>query len=285
MKRRSAMAAALLAMLLAVGIILYPPVSTAYNEAHRSQIRLQHQQEVEQLPDGRIAEMRQKAQWYNQSLSPISDTTYTPQMLEEAAETYKHQLDLVGDGIMGYVEVPKIGAYLPIYHGTGDATLELGVGHLLGSALPIGGEGNHTVLTAHSGKASQKLFSDLPQLETGDRFYLHVLDESLAYEVDAIHQVLPHETQYLAPERQQDYCTLVTCTPFGVNTHRLLVRGSRVPWEQTAEAEPVEPTTEAVASIWEQEYRKGIGYGLLLALTVPGIWCIRCLWRRSRGKA
>ena len=144
-----------------------------------------------------------------------------------ASEDYKNQLNIAGTGIMGYVNIPSIHVHLPIYHGSETRTLERGIGHLLGSSLPVGGETTHSILTAHSGMASQKMFSDLPQLRIGDVFYLEVLGETLAYQVDQIKTVLPHDVTYLGIEENRDLCTLVTCTPFGVNTHRLLVRGSR----------------------------------------------------------
>ena len=157
--------------------------------------------------------------------------------------------------------------------------LELGLGHLLGTSLPIGGSSSHSVLTGHSGLASQRLLSDLDQLEPGDVFYIEVLDKTLAYEVDQVKTVLPHETEDLQIIPGQDYCTLVTCTPFGVNTHRLLVRGTRIPYEGASPDAETTPT-EHVTSTWEQEYRNGILMGLgivgLLAIITVIIWRI---WR------
>ena len=160
---------------------------------------------------------------------------------------------------MGYVHIPKLGVSLPIYHGTEEETLDRGIGHLIGSSLPIGGGSTHAILTGHSGLASQKMFSDLDKLEIGDTFYLEVLNEVLAYEVDQINTVLPHDTTYLGLEDGKDLCTLVTCTPFGVNTHRLLIRGHRIAYTPEDEESPtIEPaeTSEPVDSTWEQEYEK-----------------------------
>ena len=140
---------------------------------------------------------------------------------------------------MGYIEIPMIQVNLPIYHGTDSKTLDIGVGHLLGSSLPVGGKGTHTVLTGHSGMATQKMFSDLDKLKLGDVFYLQVLDETLAYQVDAIHTVLPYDTSFLGISEGEDYCTLVTCTPFGISTHRLLVRGTRIPLYNRVSSENV----------------------------------------------
>ena len=164
--------------------------------------------------------------------------------------------------MMGYVEIPKISVNLPIYHGTGSDSLDRGVGHLLGSSLPVGGESTHTVLTAHSGMANQKLFSDLDKLKKGDVFYLRVLDENLAYQVDDINTVLPHDSSLLEIAEGEDYCTLVTCTPFGVNTHRLLVRGTRIPYEEAEEIVEEQIQTEDLpTSTWVEQYVLGLFYG------------------------
>ncbi len=173
---------------------------------------------------------------------------------------------------MGYVNIPVLSVNLPIYHGTDADTLELGIGHLLGSSLPIGGESTHTVLTAHSGMASQKMFSDLNQLKKGDVFYLEVLDETLAYQVEEIHTVLPTNTDDLGITAGEDRCTLVTCTPFGVNTHRLLVQGTRIPYEESEAIATEQMQSKEVRSTWEEEYLNGIITGIsvviLLAILV-----------------
>ena len=170
---------------------------------------------------------------------------------------------------MGYVEIPKISVKLPIYHGTGSDALDRGTGHLLGSSLPVGGEGTHTIITGHSGMASQKMFTDLEQLQEGDVFYLRVLDEVLAYEVKAVHTVLPHDTTYLGIVPGQDLCTLVTCTPTGVNTHRLLVQGSRIPFVPAEETEiSAVSHEENTVSHWEEQYWLGIRLGLAAMVSV-----------------
>lgn len=172
---------------------------------------------------------------------------------------------------MGYVEIPKIDVNLPVYHGTSEEVLEKGVGHLIGSSLPIGGEGFHSVLTGHSGLAGARLFSDLDQLALGDCFYLHVLGETLAYEVTEINTVLPYETDLLLAESEEDLCTLVTCTPYGVNSHRLLVRGSRVPYEKAVEVETEKPQ-ESVRSTWKENYLQGLALGGGSALAAVLLW-------------
>ncbi len=180
---------------------------------------------------------------------------------------------------LSLLEIPGISVTLPIYHGTDADTLEIGIGHLLGSSLPVGGESTHAILTAHSGMASQKMFSDLDLMKIDDVFYLDVLNERLAYQVDAIFTVLPHETEQLQIVTGKDYCTLVTCTPFGVNTHRLLVRGTRIPYEEAEEILEQQPIIEEPTSTWEEKYMDGIITGicivLILALLAGVVWYIR----------
>ena len=233
------------------------------------------------MPDTAVPEARAKAQAYNEELwsSIVQYGNYSKDFVTSAVEEYAQLLDLTGTGTMGYVHIPKLGVSLPIYHGTEEETLERGVGHLIGSSLPIGGSSTHTILTGHSGLASQKMFSDLDKLEIGDTFYLEALNEVLAYEVDQINTVLPHDTTYLGLEENKDLCTLVTCTPFGVNTHRLLVRGHRISYTPVNTDNPtieLAETNEAVDSTWEQEYEKGvylaIGIVALIFLILFIIW-------------
>lgn len=258
--------------LVALGITLYPIISTWYNARHQSQLHSQYQEQMQHVDTDRLQKEREKAIAYNQSITPGSQQVdhFTQESLNNASEDYKNLLNLSGNGIMGYVQVPSVGITLPIFHGTNDATLERGVGHLLGSSLPVGGVNTHTILTAHSGMASMKMFSDLDLLEKGDVFYLEVLGEKLAYRVDQIKVVLPHDTTYLGITSGKDYCTLVTCTPFGVNTHRLLVRGSRIPYgEAEEEIQQIEDAPQQ-ASTWERQYLKGllIGLGSVAALVL-----------------
>lgn len=273
---------ALLAFLLALGITLYPLVSTRYNERHQSEIHTAYAEQLKQADNTTLEEARTLAHVYNASLQPgvqLPDA-FSQEALRSASEDYPELLDITGSGIMGYVRIPSIQVNLPIYHGTEDATLEIGVGHLLGSSLPVGGESTHVVLTGHSGMASQKMFSDLNLLQIGDVFYLDVLGETLAYEVDQIKTVLPYDTTYLGIAEGEDLCTLVTCTPFGVNTHRLLVRGSRISYEP--ESEILNATMEDETkpeSTWEQEYLRGIwlslgGVALAGFVAISG-WMIR----------
>jgi sortase A len=164
---------------------------------------------------------------------------------------------------MGYIEIPVLSLELPIYHGTEESTLDRGLGHLLGSSLPVGGQGTHTVITGHSGLAGKRMFSDLDQLKKGDVFYVKTLDETLAYMVLDINTVLPEDTSRLTIDPNRDSCTLVTCTPYGVNTHRLLVRGERIEYKVAAAAVEDAIIEELPASTWTQEYLRGIGVGLM----------------------
>ena len=285
MKKILTIGGAILVFLLALGITLYPVISNFYNQRHQSQIHTQYEAVVEQTDDSELIRARELAQQYNEAIQPGSrpDDAYSRDAILEASRNYEDQLNLAGDGIMGYVEIPLIRVNLPIYHGTASETLDVGIGHLLGSSLPVGGESTHSVLTAHSGMAGQKMFSDIDQLEEGDVFYLQILGQTLAYQVDAIHVVLPHDTTYLGITQGEDQCTLVTCTPFGVNTHRLLVRGSRIPYEEAEViVEEQLQVEEPPKSTWEQQYLKGVLFGVggvgAAGLIYGGI----LLWNRIR---
>ena len=285
MKKILTIGGAILVFLLALGITLYPVISNFYNQRHQSQIHTQYEAVVEQTDDSELIRARELAQQYNEAIQPGSrpDDAYSRDAILEASRNYEDQLNLAGDGIMGYVEIPLIRVNLPIYHGTASETLDVGIGHLLGSSLPVGGESTHSVLTAHSGMAGQKMFSDIDQLEEGDVFYLQILGETLAYQVDAIHVVLPHDTTYLGITQGEDQCTLVTCTPFGVNTHRLLVRGSRIPYEEAEViVEEQLQVEEPPKSTWEQQYLKGVLFGVSGVGAVGLIYGGILLWNRFR---
>ena len=286
MKRSTIIILAVALFIAALGLTFYPIISNYVNTLYASEIHTAYEEVIEQTDNSALLEAKELAVAYNESITPgAAQDTYSQESLKEASVDYESQLNIAGDGIMGYVHVPKIDVRLPIYHGTDSDALERGIGHLLGSSLPIGGADTHSILTAHSGMASQKMFSDLPQLAIGDVFYLNVLGETLAYQVDEINTVLPHDTTYLGIEQDMDICTLVTCTPFGVNTHRLLVRGSRIPYEEAEVIEEV-TTQEEVASTWEQQYIKGLVVGLavvlILAIIILTAWCIR---RIRHGKS
>ena len=265
-----------MAFLLALGLTLYPVISNYVNQKYASQIQTTYQEVMEQVDDAALREAKEQADIYNHSLIPGASTqdAYSQEGLLAASADYDSQLNLAGNGIMGYVEIPKISVNLPIYHGTENDSLERGIGHLLGSSLPVGGESTHTILSGHSGMASQKMFTDLEQLTAGDVFYLHVLDETLAYQVVEINTVLPYDTSLLGIAPDEDLCTLITCTPYGVNTHRLLVRGSRIPYEEAELLAEEVAEEEPVKSTWEQKYIEGLLWGVaavLLLLLLIGV--------------
>lgn len=272
--------------LLALGLTLYPVVSNYYNQRHQSQIQTAYREVLEQTDTTELKRIRVRAVEYNKSITPgAAEEAYTQESIMAASDDYVNQLDLGGTGIMGYVVIPKIDVDLPIYHGTGSDSLDRGTGHLLGSSLPVGGESTHAIITGHSGMASQKMFTDLEQLREGDVFYLCVLDEVLAYQVDAIHTVLPHDTTFLGVVPGEDLCTLVTCTPTGINTHRLLVQGSRIPYEPTIEAQNAESEYEVAASShWEDQYWLGIRLGLAAMVCIVLLLNVLLYLRKKKPK-
>ena len=266
--------------LAALGIMLYPAVSNYVNEKYRSEIQTAYEEVIQQTDNEKLFEIRERASIYNQTIIP--GNTFTQEAVEAASEDYLTQLDPSGNGIMGYVEIPQIDTYLPIYHGTEAETLERGTGHLIGSSLPIGGESSHSIITGHSGLASQRMFTDLEQLQEGDVFYLHILGEVLAYQVFYTEPVLPHDTSRLSITQGEDYCTLITCYPTGINTHRLLVQGTRIPYEVAQEVQEVlEQTGEPQTSNWEEQYLLGILFGILAALMVALIAVLIVQYRRK----
>ena len=239
----------------ALGLMLYPLVGDLLNEKYHSDVETTYTAVIADTDDAELTVQREAAQQYNAMLSGAA--TITEGGASAPPLAYAQQLTV--GGVMAYVDIPKINVYLPVPHGTDADTLERAVGHVVGTSLPVGGSSTHAVLSAHSGMASSKLFSDIDQLAAGDVFYIHVLGDTLAYKVDSIHTVLPTDTSLLQIEDSKDYVTLVTCTPFGVNTHRLLVRGRRVlytPEQETTAAE------KPAASSWMQHYLTGLGIGL-----------------------
>jgi sortase A len=281
MKRRKLyIILAAILFLLAAGFTAYPLAANYINDRHQSLIQTDYSTAIKKLDNTDIAAARQTAQDYNERLKPIR---YDREAVDAASVSYEEQLNLTGSGIMGYVEIPKLGVNLPIYHGTEEAALQKGVGHLIGSSLPIGGVGTHSVITGHSGVAGKRLFSDLEQLAPGDVFYLRVLDETLAYEVTECNTVLPYETDLLLPDAEKDLCTLVTCVPFGVNSHRLLVRGSRVPY-QAAAANDTHVAYNPAKSTWKEQYEKSLAIGGAAALGVITAGLLVSFFRKKRRK-
>ncbi|WP_300280132.1 class C sortase [uncultured Subdoligranulum sp.] len=227
-------AAALALFVGGAAVFCYPAISNYLNQKNQSRVVQTYEETVAAQDDALLAEEWAKAEEYNENLAgdPVHDP-FVPGSGYALPDNYLDVLNI--DGVMGRITIPKIGVDLPVYHGTEAETLEKGVGHMESTSLPIGGEYRHAVLTGHRGLPSAELFTRLDELEPGDQFYLHVLDATLAYQVDQILTVEPQELETLVAEPGQDYVTLVTCTPYGVNTHRLLVRGTRVPYVPEAE--------------------------------------------------
>ena len=255
----------------ALGLLLYPLVGELLSEKYHSDVETTYTAAIADTDDAELTAQRQAAQQYN---AMLANATISEGGASAPPLAYIEQLTV--GGAMAYVDIPQIGVYLPVQHGTGAETLEKSVGHVVGTSLPVGGSSTHAVLSAHSGMASSKLFSDIDQLELGDKFFVHVLGDTLAYEVDAINTVLPTDTSLLQIEEGKDLVTLVTCTPFGVNTHRLLVRGHRVPY--TPEQESATTAEKPAASSWTQHYLIGLGIGLgAVAVVGGGYFLIRRL--------
>ena len=223
-KNRSTIVLVLI-FIVGLSLLLYPSLSDYWNSFHQSRAIATYAEAVADLDDVDYEKMWQEAEEYNEQLK---NKTNRWTMTEEEEEEYNRILDVGGTGIMGYIEIPKIKVSLPIYHGTDEGVLQIAVGHIPGSSLPIGGMGTHSVVSGHRGLPSAKLFTNLDELKEGDIFMIRVLDETLTYEVDQIRIVEPDDLTSLEIDPEQDLCTLVTCTPYGVNTHRLLVRGHRI---------------------------------------------------------
>lgn len=231
----------ILIFLVGLGFISYPTVSNLWNQAHQSRAIATYSKQVEKLDDSENKKMLKAARKYNKSLLKKSDHW---KLSKKDKKKYESLLDVSGTGIMGYIEVPKIDCSLPIYHGTDEGALQIAIGHLEGSSLPVGGKNTHCVLSGHRGLPSARLFTDLDQMEEGDIFILNVLGRKLAYEVDQIRVVLPEEMSDLEVIEGKDLCTLVTCTPYGINTHRLLVRGHRTKYVEEKVEEQKEVQTK-----------------------------------------
>lgn len=230
-----------LILLAGLSLLLYPTFSDWWNSYHQTKAIASYAADVANLSNEDYEKIWKAATEYNASLSERnSDYTLT----EEQKKQYEQLLNVSGDGIMGYIEIPSINCSLPIYHGTQESVLQIAVGHIEWSSLPVGGASTHCVVSGHRGLPSAKLFTNLDELSKGDTFMLRVLDEVLTYEVDQILIVEPQETGALQIEEGKDYCTLVTCTPYGINTHRLLVRGHRI--DNIEEAKTIRVTADAI---------------------------------------
>lgn len=252
-------------------MVLYPVVSSWYMDRHQGQVVADYDEEAARLSQEQIDEELEKARRYNESLlgNVVLTDPFDAEALEEQNTEYEDLLDIGGDGVMGSVEIPGQDIYLPIYHGTSAESLEKGAGHLKNSSLPVGGKGTHAVISGHTALPTAEMFNDLSEVEEGDVFYIHVLGQILAYEVDQIKIVLPKDISDLLIHREEDYVTLVTCTPYGINSHRLLVRGTRVPYE---EAQAVTPSRGEPEDPMRTAYLAAAAAAVLLA---AGLWYYR----------
>lgn len=269
---------AILIFLLGLGILFYPVASDLWNQHRQNRLITNYTQSTAALTPEDHSALREAAREYNRTLDPGFRAAFTGRQLP-ADDPYWGLLNPDGSGIMGYIEIPRISVRLPIYHGTTEEVLRYGIGHLGGSSLPVGGEGTHAIVSGHRGLPSALLFSDLDQLQLGDHFSLRILGEQLLYEVDQILVVEPDEVKELRPVEGEDLVTLVTCTPYGVNTHRLLVRGHRIPAEAAEKPVQVTVTQQVVHSLgWKGKLLIG---ALLLFLL---ILLILALLRRKKKK-
>lgn len=281
MRKRKWIRLAILLPVMALGLVMtvYPLAASWYGERHRSGVRTEYQAALEAADTSSLAAARAAAEEWNRMLYAGEIDPLLPK-----ENGYFDCLDLTGSGIMGYIRIPKINVELPIYHGTGDAALRAGAGHMPQTSLPVGGENTHAVISAHTGMASSPMFTDLELLEVGDRFAVEVLGEILTYQVTEIQVVLPVDASAVQIERGKDLCTLVTCTPYGVNTHRLLVRGKRVetPAAELEERTKAEAVSSDTTSVWMEQYWRSIGIGLAAAV---GLILLAQVWpRRGRRK-
>lgn len=267
-------ALAMLVFVAGLSLLAYPVVSNLYYEKQQKKLMDYYENiVVEELSKDEISDKFQACWQYNAGLLEggilLSDP-FDEKQMDYTLTQYSDLLNLEGDGVMGYITIPDIGVNLMIYHGVSEEVLQKGVGHLQGSSLPVGGKGAHSVLSAHTGLNNKKLFTDLDQLVEGDIFYITVLGEILAYQIDQIKVVLPHEVEDLKIEADNDYVTMVTCTPYGINTHRLLVRGIRIPYEDTQIVK--NQATTKKSSRWFREYIyasiTGIGFVLIFLIIV-----------------
>ncbi len=224
-----------------LSLLLYPSVSDYWNSLHQSKAVVQYAEQVAKLDSEIYDKLLENARQYNEKLK---DKENRYRITEEDKAEYQKLLNLSGNGIMGYIEIPVIGVSLPIYHGTETSVLQVAIGHIEWSSLPIGGKGTHAVVSGHRGLPSAKLFTNLDKMKEGDVFVIRVLNEMMTYEVDKILIVLPDELESLEIDENEDYCTLVTCTPYGINSHRLLVRGHRI--ENAEEVRDVRVTADAI---------------------------------------
>ena len=271
----------ILVILLGAGAAAYPLIASINNEHTQSLVQTDYEEKLQQLDTSEIDAALAAAREYNKTISTVQIEDIDK--IKADLPPYEDLLNLANNGIMGYIKIPAINIDLPIYHGTTGAAMEKGAGHMEGTSLPVGGIGTHAVISAHSGMASAKLFTDLDKLELGDMFFITVCNQKLAYEVDNIAVVEPTDIDLIRIDTQQDCVTLLTCTPYGVNTHRLLVRGHRVEMAEEAIAE-VEDKVEPAASTWIEKYEQGILIGVAIFLGLLLIALLVYFIKRRKDK-
>lgn len=284
MKKKNKVTVVLFCLIFLIGllVLLYPMFSNLWNERRSAQLIAGYREEIAQVPQEDDSKWFEEADAYNKTLEGKGVPDAFAFISEEEDEEYLAQLAFREDGVMGYIEIPKISVSLPIYHTTSEEVLQKGAGHLQGSALPVGGAGTHCVISAHRGLPSAAMFTDLNMLKIGDHFYIYVLDRVLAYEVDQIKEVEPEDTEALDVDPEKDLVTLVTCTPYGVNTQRLLVRGHRVEYEEETAQKEAEETVSSMHTRYGIWVASGLGFTALFSVFMY-LWTRRGS-RKKRGE-
>lgn len=284
MKKRSIAKVLLVLLLFGIALVLmvYPYVANYLFEHQTESVVNAVEQAVQTADDEELLAEIEAARQYNEIIASghvqLTDP-FMEEQLDDDFGKYDSLLCMMDDGVMGFIEIPSIDVSLPVYHGTSEQVLEKGAGHLQGTSLPVGGESTHTVLTGHTGLSSAKLFTDLTELDEGDVFFLTVMGQKLAYEVDQIKIVLPSELDALSVVSGKDYCTLVTCTPYGVNSHRLLVRGVRTDYQEAVD-NPETFQKKTVESKWMSEYKRALFISIAcFAVCLVVLIMVRCLKR------
>lgn len=257
-------------LIVGIGLLAYPTVSDYINDLHSTRAIGSYIEKTKDLSKEEKERLLKEAKEYNQTLVGKTNRYF---LNEDEKEKYNHILDVTDTGIMSYVEIPKLKVFMPIYHGTDEGVLQVAVGHIPGSSFPVGGESTHSLISGHRGLPSAKLFTDIDQLKDGDLFFIYALDETLAYKVNKIRTVLPTEVETLEIEKGKDLVTLITCTPYGVNTHRLLVQGERIDYKKTA------PKVEEVIIQTNMKY-----LGILIGAIVILILILGYVIRQERRK-
>lgn len=287
MKDRLRGLARLLVILVGIGILVYPSLSEYLAEIHGSRTTASYDDSVSKLQQQQLDELLAEAQEYNRQLAQQSDGVDIIDNTEDDDKSgpYWQLLNIDDTGMMGYIMIPRLNTTIPIYHGTSESVLQVGVGHMEATSLPVGGESTHTALSGHRGLPTASLFTDLDQMQVGDQFYIKVLGHTLAYQVDQILTVLPDETQPLAIVPGEDYVTLITCTPYGVNSHRLLVRGTRIPYsEQEMEQAAADQSPKNWFYTLPIQFRHGlIGAAVILAIIILR-WLVMLIWHKAQKR-